>query len=62
MPCRSPSAGVAEVVDPPAFLRKLKQSRLLPDDLLAQVVRLAEEVAPQELPAALVKDGILTPY
>ncbi len=48
-------------MDRAAFLHRLKQSRLLSEELLGHVARLAEEVAPEDLPTALVSDGILTP-
>src|SRR4051812_2694152 len=43
-------------------MHNLKQSRLLSEDQLRHVARLAEEVAPEGLADALVSDGILTPF
>jgi serine/threonine-protein kinase len=44
-----------------AFLDNLKRSRLLSDEQFALVVRLADRVEEEELPTALVGEGILTP-
>jgi serine/threonine protein kinase len=48
-------------VAPNAFLNHLKESRLLSEEQLGHVSRLSEGVAEEDLPHALIDDGILTP-
>ena len=49
-------------MDRALFLDRLKESRLLSDEQLGHVARVAEEVPADDLPAALVADGILTAF